>query len=150
MASHDVTGYVDITRGRADLYLPLDRMTVDEAILRTKYKFDTQPTADAISGTRRNMLGKVLESDAYPFALIHIIRIAADQSKLIVTITLHGMSKVFEVPAQIEPAQRGIKIKGQLSFNQTDFGIVPFSILGGALQVRDGLHLYFAILAINN
>jgi hypothetical protein len=34
-----------------------------------------------------------------------------------------------------------------MSFNQSDFGIVPFSVLGGALQVRDRLDLSFRIVA---
>ena len=36
---------------------------------------------------------------------------------------------------------------GQLAFNQSDFGITPFSILGGAVAVQDQVALRFDIVA---
>lgn len=150
IASHNVRGYVDITDDRADLYVPLDRLYVDEPLLRSEAGLTTQPSNDAVEGTRRNMLEKVLESDRFPFALIHVTRVASDRSKLTLTITLHGTSQDFEIPAQIETLPDGVKISGQLMFNQTDFGIVPFSILGGALQVQNPLDLRFRIFAGGN
>jgi hypothetical protein len=147
VASHDVTGYVDITTGRADLFLPLDRLVVDEPDLRAEAGLTTQPPEEAIEGTRRNMLEKVLESGRFPFALIHIIRDSADRSKLSVTITLHHTVQTFEIPAQIDTISGGLKISGQMTFKQTDFGITPFSVLGGALQVQDRLDLRFRIFA---
>jgi YceI-like domain len=150
VASHDVTGYVDTTGGRADLYLPLDRLAVDEPELRSEAGLSTQLSQDAIEGTRRNMLDKVLESERFPFALIQITRGATDRSTLNVTITLHNSVQKFKVPAQIETITDGLKISGQMTFNQTDFGITPFSILGGALQVQDRVDLRFRIFAEGN
>jgi hypothetical protein len=150
VASHDVKGYVDMDGGRADLYVPLDRLAVDEPGLRSEAGLATQPSKEAVEGTRRNMLEKVLESGRFPFALIRVTRGTADRSKLIVTITLHGVMRAMEIPAQIETLPGGIGISGRMTFNQTYFGIVPFSILGGALQVQDSLDLRFRILAGGN
>lgn len=150
VASHDVEGYVDIAGGRADLYVPLDRLSVDEPGLRLKAGLVTQPSLGAVEGTRRNMLEKVLESERFPFAYIQVSRAAAESKALKVTITLHGTEKTFEIPAQIEILPGGIGIGGQIKFNQTDFGIVPYSVLGGALQVQDGLELNFLIVAVAN
>ena len=147
VASHDVTGYVDITGGRADLYVPLDHLTVDETALRAEAGLTTQPSQDAIDGTRHNMLVKVLEADQFPFALIRIIRDPADRLKLSVAITLHGTTKTFDVPAQIDTTPGVLKISGKMTFNQSDFGITPFSILGGAMLVEDKLDLRFQIFA---
>src|SRR6266542_3732868 len=36
---------------------------------------------------------------------------------------------------------------GRLSFDQTDFGITPYSVLGGAIAVRNGVDLRFRIRA---
>jgi len=146
VASHDVTGYVDMTAGRADLYVLLDRLVVDESALRTEAGFTTQPSQGAIDGTRQNMLTKVLESDRFPFALISVKRSTTEPLKLSVTITLHGTRQMFEVPAKIESIAGGMRINGELSFNQSDFGITPFSILGGALLVQDHLDLHFRIM----
>lgn len=150
VASHNVTGYIDMDGGRADLYVPLDRLAVDEPLLRSEAGFTTKPSKEAVEATRRNMLEKVLESGRFPFALIRVTRGATDRSKLIVTITLHGAMHALEIPAQIETLPGGIEISGHMMFNQTDFGIVPFSILGGAIQVQDRLDLHFRIFAKSN
>lgn len=147
VASHDVTGYVDITAGRADLYVALERLRVDEPALRAEAGLSSPVSDEAIAGTRRNMLDKVLESERYPLAFIRITRAAIDRSTLSVTITLHGTEKTFEVPAQIATTPDGLNISGQMTFNQTDFGITPFSILGGAIQVQDRVNLRFKIFA---
>jgi polyisoprenoid-binding protein YceI len=148
IASHDVSGYVAPEEGRADLYVPLARLTVDESEMRVEAGFDTQTSMDAIEGTRRNMLEKVLEAERFPYALIHIDRSTADGSMLRVTVTLHSMTRTFEIPAQIENPTDGMVVNGRLTFNQTDFGIVPFSVLGGALQVQDRVDLRFRIVAV--
>lgn len=147
VASHDVAGWVDMDAGRADLYIPHAKLSVDEASLRAEEKFTTQPSAGAIEGTRNNMLEKVLEAAQYPFALVHIERMTTDSSLLSVTITLHGTTKSFEVPVKVERIAESLTFNGQLSFKQTDFGITPFSILGGALQVEDLLDFQFNIMA---
>jgi hypothetical protein len=147
VASHHVQGYVDLKNGLADLYIPLDSLSVDEADLRLAAALDTQPTAGAIEGTRRNMLDKVLETNLYPDAQIHVAYVGNDRSKLSVTIKLHGKTKTFVLPAALETYAQGIKISGNIEFNQTDFGMTPFSILGGAIQVLDGLALHFEIVA---
>ena len=147
VASYDVRGYVDIAGGRADLYVPLERLAVDETLLRAEAGLTTQPSAEAVEGTRRNMLEKILDSVRFPYVLIHVNRSTNDSTKILVTITLHGTSQIFDNPAQFEIIQGGLKISGNMKFNQTDFGIIPFSILGGALQVQDRLDLSFRIFA---
>ena len=149
IASHDVTGYVDVTAGRADLYVPLDRLSVDEPGLQKEAGLSTQPSQDAVDGTRNNMLGRVLEAERFPFALIGINLSRTDHSKLDVVITLHNTIKKFEIPTQIDRLQGSLRISGQMTFNQTDFGITPFSILGGALQVQDRVELRYSIIAIS-
>src|SRR6266699_1745501 len=72
IASHEVTGYVAPGEGRADLYIVLAHLAVDEAALRGEAGFDPQPTESDIEGTRSNMLAKVLEADKFPFALISV------------------------------------------------------------------------------
>lgn len=145
VASRNVRGHVLPDEGRADLYLPLGLLTVDEPALRAEAGLDTQPAPDAIDGTRRNMLDKVLDAERYPFALIRITR--RQGASLNVSITLHGVTKTLEVPARIEPSARGLVASGMLAIRQSDFGIVPFSVLGGALQVQDRLEMRFRLEA---
>lgn len=147
VSSRDVRGNVAEVQGQADLWVPLRRLIVDEPALRAQAGFDRNPTPEAIEGTRRNMLEKVLESRRFPYALISIARTTPDAQTMTVAITLHGTTRSFEVPVRIEQLPGGIAASGNMSFNQSDFGIVPFSVLGGALQVRDRLDLSFRIVA---
>lgn len=150
VASHNVAGFVSLTGGVADLYIPLDTLVVDEPGLRTAAGFDTQPSQQDIEGTRHNMLSKTLDAKHFPYALIHAARADDGRQNLKVTITLHGMTHRYEVPAQFENVRGGISVAGRMSFNQSDFGITPLSILGGAIRVRDKLDLRFHILAQRN
>ena len=58
--------------GRADPYIALPELTVDESALRAQAGLDTRPGASDIAGTRSNMLDKVLELQQFPFALIRV------------------------------------------------------------------------------
>jgi len=40
-----------------------------------------------------------------------------------------------------------MSVTGRLSFDQTDFGITPYSLLGGAIAVKNGVDLRFRIQA---
>jgi hypothetical protein len=51
------------------------------------------------------------------------------------------------VPAAVVGSAGEISVAGTLEFDQSDFGIAPFSILGGAIQVQDRLSLRFSVLA---
>jgi polyisoprenoid-binding protein YceI len=149
VASHDVTGYVAPAEGRADLYIALAKLAVDEPELRKEAGFDTQPTESDIEGTRSNMLTHVLEAERFPFALIAVAGADAKQKKATLTlaITLHGHGRTFQVPAEVEADGKSISVSGKLAFNQSDFGITPYSLLGGAIAVKDGLVLRFSIRA---
>lgn len=149
VASHGVRGYVAAATGAADLYVPLADLSVDEPALRAEAGLDTQPSDTDIAGTRSNMLDKVLETQRFPFAFIRINQRETMPSgaRLDVALTLHGVTRTFEVPAQIQKKNGEMQVAGTLEFNQSDFGMTPFSILGGAIQVQDRLSLRFRILA---
>ena len=41
-----------------------------------------------------------------------------------------------------------VEARGSLALRQTDFGITPFSVAGGAIQVADVLEVSFVITAV--
>jgi hypothetical protein len=149
VASHDVQGYATPEEGLADLYVPLDRLIVDEPALRAEAGFDTKPSEADIAGTRRNMLTRVLEVERYPFALVTVSDVVpgADDPAVDVAMTLHGIKRTTRIPVRIETQNDEIAVNGSIVLKQTDFGIVPLSILGGALQVEDEVNLRFQIRA---
>lgn len=148
VASHDVRGYVAPGQGRADLYVRLDRLVVDEPALRVEAGLETRPSEDDIAGTRRNMLAGLRATD-HPFALVSIARGAGDGpgDPLSVAITVHGTTRTLQVPVQVDVRAGVVGVAGRLSLRQTDFGITPLSVLGGALQVQDVVDLRFGIRA---
>ena len=149
VASHEVGGYVAPDEGRADLYVALARLAVDEAALRAGAGFDTQPTESDIQGTRANMLEKVLEAEKFAFVLIQVsgANTMRGDVTLNVAITLHGSTRTLQVPARIEADAGVVSVTGGFSFDQTDFGITPYSLLGGAIAVKNGVELRFRIRA---
>ena len=149
VASHEVGGYIAPDEGRADLYVALARLAVDDAALRAGAGFDTQPGESDIEGTRANMLEKVLEAEKFPFALIGVAGVRAKQKRttIAVAITLHGRTRTLQVPAEIEADAEKMSVSGRFSFDQTDFGITPYSLLGGAIAVQNRVDLRFRIIA---
>ena len=148
MAARDVHGYVAPDDGRSDLYVALETLTVDEPALRAEAKLDTHPSPDDIAGTRRNMLN-AFESARYPFAVVRIAGRGAygGETHLEIAVSLHGVTRAFAVPVRMERTGDEFAATGVMTLKQTDFGIQPLSILGGALQVQDAVELRFAIRA---
>jgi polyisoprenoid-binding protein YceI len=149
VASHEAVGYAAPQQGRADLYVELARLTVDEPALRAEAGFESKPTASDIEGTRTNMLDKVLESNRFPFAVIAVTGVDAGQrnATLAVTLTLHGNTRTLQAPAEVEVDADQLRVSGRFSFAQTDFGITPYALLGGAIAVRNEVDLRFRIIA---
>jgi YceI-like protein len=162
VASHDVHGFVAPRAGRADLYVPLVPLVVDEPALRKEAGFETEPSPDAIAGTRRNMLERTLEAERFPFATIVVRTRAGAKAEtqtpfsvpkavatedIDVTLTLHGVTRTFRVPVNIERDGERMHVAGSMKLKQSDFGIAPLSIAGGAIAVEDEVALRFRIEA---
>ena len=147
VASRSVSGWVAPRSGRADFQFRLDELSVDEAVLRNAAGLDTQPSAEDIAGTRANMLNKVLEADRYPVVNLHAERIAAVPGSLRLAVTLHGVTRVLDVPVRVETGAQALSAEGTLRLLQSEFGIAPMSIMGGALRVEDAMELRFTLVA---
>lgn len=158
VASRSLQGVVAPRAGRAAFQFRLDEMSVDEDGLRQAAGLTTTPSADAIAGTRHNMLVRVLEAERYPWVRVDARRVDARRSEaggegnmalLDADITLHGVTRAVQLPVRIEEAAdgRSLQASGSLLLKQSDFGIVPFAILGGAMAVQDQMELAFRITA---
>jgi hypothetical protein len=146
VASHTVSGSVDPARNQADFQFRLDQMTVDEAALRQAAGLEQQPSADAIEGTRRNMLTKVLDAERYPLVQVYVVRAAPGQP-VQAAITLHGVTRAVAIPIQLRDAGGVMTVEGSVNLKQSDFGLTPFSLMAGALAVQDQLELRFKLVA---
>lgn len=145
VASRTIEGFVAPQQQRADFHFRLDQMSVDETVLRKAVGFDTQPSSDAIAGTRSNMLTRVLDAEHYPDVSVSVTRSGDTVSA---AITLHGVTRTMQIPVRIRDYGAGrLMVSGTASLKQTDFGLVPFAVLGGAIAVEDQLDLDFTLVA---
>jgi hypothetical protein len=148
LASHEVAGNVAPDEGRADFYVALDALTVDEPDLRAEAGFTTQPDAEDIAGTRRNM-HKVLETERYPYVLLRVTGATAESKpdSIRLYVTVHGVTRPVDAIASWAGTREEFSASGTFAFDQSAFGITPLSILGGAVTVQDRLNISFRIVA---
>lgn len=152
VTSRDVHGYVLLSETsdilKADLYVLLDSLVIDEAEKRVKAGFTSSVSEKDIAGTKRNMLEKVLEAQSYPHVFIHVEAENMNRYQVVtVDITLHGTTRNYVVPVELINNNDRLSASGRMVLRQTDFGMTPFSVLGGALRVLDDVILNFTIHA---
>ncbi len=145
VASRQISGLVAPAEGRADFSFRLDQMSVDESGLRREAGLTTVPDSDAIAGTRENMLKRVLQAEQYPLVQMHVEAIDASHVRL--AITLHGVTRTMVQPIMRTDNADSVTASGSLTLLQSDFGITPMSVMGGAMVVLDPMELHFQIRA---
>lgn len=145
VAVRTLTGQVTPAVDRADLSFRLDGMTVDEPPLLRDAGIATQPSAQAVEGTRHNMLGLVLDAQRYPTVSLHVERLGGD--RLQVDVTLHGVTRLLLLPAALQVDAAQVVASGSARLKQTDFGITPFMVGAGLLAVDDELEVHYRIVA---
>ena len=145
VSSPEPHGFIDADKGRADLYVALASLAVDDPAQRAAAGFESTPSESDIAGTRSNMLEKVLEAERFPFVVLRIRTVEHDAVQA--ELSLHGVTRPLRIPAKIDRTAERIAVGGRFAINQTDFGIEPFSVLGGAIAVQDRVDLSFEIRA---
>jgi polyisoprenoid-binding protein YceI len=93
----------------------------------------------------------VLDVERYPTATFRITAVtpldkqAAGQAgayQLEGKLTLRGKERPLKVKAKAEPGRNGaLKMTGSFSLRQTDYGMTPYSALGGLARVADELEI---------
>jgi hypothetical protein len=156
VVSRNLQGYVFLAdtpgESRADLFFTVASLIVDDPADRAAAGagFATVLSADAVAGTRRNLLGeRLLEVERFPFIVIGAALSGEDREQPAVTLTLTIKDSQITVPVDVEMIVTGqrIEIAGSFDVAQTGLGIEPYSVLGGALRVRDIIELRFRVTA---
>lgn len=142
----------DIRQSRFFIEMPVKDFQVDAAGARLDEgaAFMPQPDEEAIAGTVRNMLGeKVLDAVSYPTIEIRSVALNGPTWGMdaTVSITVHGVTREMVVPTAVEQSGDRLIVTAFFAINQSDFGITPMSILGGALQVDNTVRVRIRIVA---
>jgi polyisoprenoid-binding protein YceI len=135
-----------------ELRVPVAQLSVDDPSLRASLggEFAGAVPDDAREGTLRNMLRPgVLDAEHHPEIRVQSIRISGDFGQPLVraAVTLRGLTREIEVPVELQRDSARIEASGSMKLRQTEFGITPFSIAGGAVQVADEIDVRFRIVA---
>lgn len=64
-----------------------------------------------------------------------------------VLLQLHGQARSISVPVRYRIEADEIVVTGAFPLKQTDLGLVPFTALGGALQVRNTIEIRLRLVA---
>jgi hypothetical protein len=150
VASREVRGYALLPAGLAqagaDFYFPVAALSMDEPELRRSAGFTSEISAEDIENTRLRML-RLLEAGQHPFAQIRAARATGTPPDLVLgaELTLHGVTRALNLPAKLSVDDGRFSIEGETDILQTDYNITPFSVLGGALAVKDSLRVIFRI-----
>lgn len=149
------TGFVhfppgDPMGGGFDLQFRLDQLRLDDAAERARLGAAFSGTLDEadIASTREHMLGEDnLQAARYPFVRLRALRLAGEPPACAaqVEVTLHGHAQEIWLPLHVEITASGLVVSGSFVLRQSDFGVTPYSILGGAIAVQDEVVVEFRL-----
>jgi len=133
---------------RFSLSLRLDELEIDRPQERAALgpAFATPLDAQAIAGTREHMLGPDnLDAARHPWVRMHSIGIQGTPPELRVDvdIELHGRHQRRVLPLRAWREAGAWRTQGTFTVLQSDFGVTPYSVLGGLLAVQDALQIDF-------
>jgi len=156
ISSDDLQGEIYIADTPQDssfeIRVPVATMGVDLPQYRVDAgdDFPGELDPEAVNGTRANMLGpQQLDADAWPEIVMRSRWVRGDLPDITVQVEIAVRSHVhsIEIPLQAIVSDERILATGSFQLNQTDLGLEPFSVMMGALKVRDQLDIQFTLVA---
>lgn len=114
-------------------------------------EFASEPSPQAVDATRANLLGpRVLDAARHPLITLQSARWSGSEPEPIVSlrIGLRGVEREVSLPLRIERGTDRVTAAGTLLLRTSDFGMEPFSVMGGGLRVEDQLTIRFRIVAL--
>ncbi|MBL8267425.1 YceI family protein [Steroidobacter sp.] len=157
MSSKAVTGRVWLrpqwAQSGFDLSFPVADLIVDdpEARRAAGSDFPLEIPASDKEGTRKNMLRKeVLDAATYPRVTVKSASLSGSiqAPQITASITIKDTTRDVIVPARIVVNGDRLTAEGEFDIQQTAFGMKPFSVALGALEVQDRLHVRFNLVAV--
>jgi hypothetical protein len=129
---------------RADLRFRLEDLAIDTAEGRARYQLDTVPDANAIEGTRANLMERVLDAGQWPLVTVRLddFSFLEEHHSAMVTVTINGAHSSSRQPFRLQSSDETVRVESSLVLRQTDLGLEPFSALGGGLRVADALEIH--------
>ena len=148
------TAWVPEDPGRAsfEIHVPVGELTIDEPQLRASEgpDFSAQVPDSAREGTKKNMLSEaMLDGERFPEVVLRSQSLERGSEGILakVSVEIRGQTNTITVPVRYEISGNEVRAQGQLALKQTQLGLTPFSLLGGALRVEDEMTVKFSLVA---
>jgi polyisoprenoid-binding protein YceI len=127
-------------------------LTVETASLRV---IDPGESASDRQQVQSTMAGKsVLDVERFPtirFTSTGVVREKKPKTSWEMTLEgnliLHGVEKPISLPLHLSEKDGELRAVGEVSILQTDFGITPIKVGGGAVKVKNKIHIRFDVVA---
>jgi len=123
----------------------LDALQVDPPALRAALgpAFSSAVDDAARDGTRANLL-KALDAARHPEVSVTTLQQVGEGPRRAVEaeISLHGVLRRQWFVVEVQ----GARARGEVVIRQSDFGVQPFTVLGGLLAVQDALVVQFSLV----
>ncbi|MEM1262588.1 MAG: hypothetical protein AAGH76_09330 [Pseudomonadota bacterium] len=135
------------------LSFPVAAMRIDEPARRDAAgpDFASVPSTKDITGTRRNMLSeRLLDGDRFPIIELAIAssHVHGDHSTVTLFVSVKEQTTSIDVPASITVTDDRVIANGATTLSQRELGLTPFSVMLGALEVKDAIDVQFTVVAI--
>lgn len=136
-----------------ELVAPVNDLIVDDnqARIAEGAEFPPNVPEDAKQGTKRNLLSEaVLDGARYPQVTIKSIAIlgARGHPNIKARMTIKARTREIQLPVSWLEQDQKLLIHGEFAIKQSDFGIKPYSVALGALQVQDEIRIKFDLIAL--
>jgi len=136
-----------------EIRIPVASLVVDDPAARAAAggEFAGEVSESAREGTYKNMTrAEVLDLAEYPEIVVRCTGLTGSWERPVAAadLTIRGVTRRVEIPIELTRSADTLSARGSLGIRQTDFGITPFSVGGGAIQVGDELDLGFEIVAV--
>jgi polyisoprenoid-binding protein YceI len=143
-AAHDHVIDVPIARGTLDEQARTIEFTVQTNTLQVLDPNESEKNRTEIRAT---MLGpKLLEADKFPeisFRSTSVKQTDANTAAVEGVLTIHGVSR----PVALTVKRDGKFYLGSAKMKQTDYGLTPVTVAGGAVKVKDEIKVDFRVAA---
>jgi|SRR5579863_6162390 len=133
--------------------------TYDKAFVRVNVRTNAMEVTDEMKGDDRKkleqaMYEQVLESATYPTATfeskqVTVQNLGGDLLSAHVggDLSFHGGTQSLSLDARLTNMGSMMRISGDFTLRQSDYGIKPVSFAGGALKLKDELKFHFELVA---
>jgi polyisoprenoid-binding protein YceI len=130
--------------------MPVECLVVDDPQARANEgdDFTAEVPQEAREGTRRNLMRpEVLDAEHFPEIRLQSIAVSGTRTtpSMMMRVTIKDVSRDVVVLAEVQEEGNQLTAEGEFAIQQSDFGIKPFSVALGALQVQDKLRIRFRL-----